>query len=807
MKKTLCSFVVLLLCVFIVPNIQAQAPEQKLQKDIKSYLSLTREVVYLHLNKTLFLQGEQLGFSAYVLNKKDLKPSLYSTNLYVQITNADEEIVKQELLLVENGVASSVIDVDSTFTSGNYKITAFTNWMQNFQETNFFSEDIRVLEFNTSTTSNVRDPQPAMDIQFLPESGHLLKGVPNLIGVIAKDSLGRGVSNAKVIVKDGDNIIKDTVSLNRHGIGKFELVPGTSEVYKALVLSNGKEFLQDIELQVESEGIILSSTQNGPVLQVKVTTNEESLPVLQEKVFFLTVSGRSDVESFSIKYRDQKSIPVTLDMNNLEAGVNTITLFDSGHRPIAERLIFNYNGLPIEDGLKTQVGKSSDSLEVRFSFDAANDRNLSVSILPQNTISNHKNYNIISHYLLQSFVKGAIENGGWYFEEVDKEKKEELDKLLLTQGWSSYDWQTIFQKNRPYAFERHFELKVNLNGKNKNGERYMVHSSSKNPLQVLEIPAANDTFVFEGFLPVEGEKLNISRLRQNDQLEPAKLWVEFSPNKIPEFRPPHLISSPSQANSALITRRILAAYEDEFTLGAEDLGEVMISTVVNRVQERERKLAQHSFGSVSVITEKDLLLFGTLGSFLNTKNLTVTEENGSFSVTSSFAAMSGHSSQADPENPKPVFDDPFDGIAMYLDDNLVSDLSIFHKYPLQYVDYVEINKTGMGSGFVGSKGSIRVYSKATKFVNPREKSRMTQLDFPLAYSAKKVFYTPKYENTNDEFFEQYGVIDWIPDLQSREGADVRFMIKKPGVDFQLIVEGITTDGQLIHQVQNFPADD
>jgi hypothetical protein len=155
---------------------------------------------------------------------------------------------------------------------------------------------------------------------------------------------------------------------------------------------------------------------------------------------------------------------------------------------------------------------------------------------------------------------------------------------------------------------------------------------------------------------------------------------------------------------------------------------------------------------------------------------------------SSFPEMPNHSSQADPDNPKLDFDDPVAGMAIYLDDSFISDKSIFYGYPLQYVDYVEINKTGMGSGFLGSKGSIKIYSKATKFLNTKDRSRITQFDFPLAYSSQKIFYTPKYENTYDKFFEQYGVIDWIPNLESIDGSDVAFYIKRPQVDFQMIME-------------------
>lgn len=791
-----------------VQNMQAQTPEQKLQKDITSYFSLTREVVYLQLNKSTLLQGEQLGFSAYVVNKKNLEPSIYTTNLYVQIKNVGEEVVKEEVLLVENGVASSVIDIDSTFKSGEYVITAFTNWMKNFKESNDFSEKIQVLEFNTSNPGT-GEAKNQIDVQLLGESGHLLHNITNNVGVVVKDDLGYGLSNAKVLVKNSSKETVGEISLNQFGIGKFSFQPVVNETYTALVSQEGKKYEVPVDLPVEQEGIILTANQMESQLNLELKTNTESLAGLMIKPFILTVKGRSKVDTFPFKFLERESVNFTLNMQDLEPGINILTLFDEQKRPVAERLVFNYYGLPIEEKPKTTVNKAADSLEIRYSFNGLTNRNFSVSILPQNTLSYNRDRNILSHNFLRAFVRGFIEKGNWYFEGDIENKKDDMDNLLLTQGWSSYSWETIFEKKRPFEFnfEKHFEIKGNIVNRNKSGQRYMVHASRRNPLQVLEIPAENEYFVFEQYLPLIGETLNISRLKQNDQLEKANLTIDITPNKVPDFYPQYKDAFPNAGLPAQIRTKIIAAYEDEFTQGAEGLGEVLISAVVDREKERERKLNQHGYGSISVVKEQDINLFGTLGNYLKTKNLLVTEDKGTFSVTSSFAEFSNHSSQADPENPQPEFDDPVGGMAIYLDDSIISDNSMFYRYPLQYVDYVEINKTGMGSGFLGSNGSIKIYSKATKFLNTNDRSRITQFDFPLAYSSKKIFYTPKYENTFDEFFEQYGVIDWIPNLESIDGSDIAFYIKRPQVDFQMILEGITTDGKLIHEIQTFSADD
>ncbi|QYA25074.1 hypothetical protein G3I01_05975 [Gramella sp. MT6] len=64
----------------------------------------------------------------------------------------------------------------------------------------------------------------------------------------------------------------------------------------------------------------------------------------------------------------------------------------------------------------------------------------------------------------------------------------------------------------------------------------------------------------------------------------------------------------------------------------------------------------------------------------------------------------------------------------------------------------------------------------------------------------KKFYVPKYSNTLDEFFQQFGVIYWKSDLVAAKDEGISF--KKTKVDFKLIIEGFTAGGDLIYDVKS-----
>lgn len=784
MKRPFGVLYVLMLFFCSFYSLQAQTPQEQLIKKFTDYFSIPKEVAYLHLNKTVLLKGEQLGISAYVVGKSDLQPSVSTSNLYVQIRNSGGDIVREEVLLVENGTASSVYDIDSDFAPGDYTITAFTNWMRNFEERDYFTENIRVITSSLDHSEDDTNLLSKIDAQFLPESGHLLSNVLNHVGIIVKDRSGRGMPNASVVVKNNKGEIIGNVELNEFGIGKFSFTPQLDQSYNAIISFRDKEYPIPFNTPVDEQGIVLSATQGNSNLRLLVNTNSQTLEKLRDEEFLLVVQGRKTVETFSLKFTDRESIPLSLDLNKFDSGVNIVTLFSEDLQPVAERLVFNYSGLPLEEVTAPQIVANQDSLQVKFSFDREKDRMLSISVLPKNTLSYNPNHNIISYNLLQPYVNGTIENGGWYFENIDNRKKYNLDNLLITQGWSSYDWETIFNSDLvlDHGFENHFGFKAKINGKNKRDQRYVLHATSINPVDIFEVPEENEDFIYDGFKPLEGEKLIMSRLRKNNDLLPADLYLQFFPNKIPDFRP---LAGPIPQRGAKVenTGRISEpAFQEDFMKGAEELGEVLLTATIDKEMERERKLDRSStFSRVSMVKEEDLRGNSTLAQFLNSRGVRVYEESGKLEFA--------------------------DGLmTIFLDGQRILDSAYFYNYPLYLVDYVEIDKHGLSNSFSGGGPMIKVYTDFENRHRTRDdRTRVQEFELPLAYSKKKIFYTPKYENTSDKFFEEYGVIDWKPVLSSKEGDEITFIIESPQVDYQMIIEGFTSNGEFIHEVLSFPA--
>ena len=61
----------------------------------EAYSELPREVVFVHLNKSVYIKGENIGFKAYVLDKDTKKRSLETKNLYCTIVDEKENVAKK----------------------------------------------------------------------------------------------------------------------------------------------------------------------------------------------------------------------------------------------------------------------------------------------------------------------------------------------------------------------------------------------------------------------------------------------------------------------------------------------------------------------------------------------------------------------------------------------------------------------------------------------------------------------------------------------------------------------------------------
>jgi hypothetical protein len=727
-----------------------------------------REVIYLHLNKSTYIKGESVGFTAYVLDKKDKMPSLLTTNLYVSIEDMDQIPIVQQLLKVENGVASNVFDIDDNFSTGSYLVKAYTNWSRNFKEPNYFSATIKIIDPATDAFVDNERVENAIDAQFLPESGHLLADVVNKVGVVLKDPKGYGLADASGKVLDRNGKVLTTFRVNHLGIGQFLLKPSVGDTFKVVVSYNYKDYEFSLDQSVQPIGLILSTSVRNEQLTLSVHTNQRGLQQFKDQNFLLGFHNGSDLQTIKLSFDKQTSIHTIFDLNQMPPGVTVFTLFNENSQPIAERLFFNYKGLTIHQlsDLSTTMVEN-DSIDISLAFktiDPSKFHNISVSVLPADTKSYKHHHSLVSYNYLKPYINGPIEQAKYYFNEVTPQVKADLDMLLLTQGWSSYNWNQIFNNKQslPFEFERGLSLKAHVNGNLRKQKTFVVHplEDSQQPVYV-QLNDQQNSFQLDHIFLEDKTSIALSEIDNKGKMEPAKVYLQFFPSTIPRLQIPQypLDPKPQYNLNTSFEQNVMSTSTLDQT---QQLDEVVITADPNDYKTRLRDLFRESKGIVALpnnnINPNSNLSGWVKGNFWWSRTVEV-----------------------------------------FINEERLTENSIdtyLSTIPIVALDYAEfLAGPSLGGGEIGYKLVLHLDWEKVKLSNYG--SVVKTFEAPLTFSSAKQFYTPVYRYRGDTFYKNFGTIAWEPAIQLDTDGKTRLKIQKPIVPITLFIEGMDHLGQPI----------
>ncbi|MDT0557980.1 hypothetical protein RM697_04945 [Ichthyenterobacterium sp. W332] len=781
---------VLFICAILsIANTNAQQID--IADSFEDYHSAPRELAYVHLNKSVYIEGEMLGFKAYVLDKNTKQLSPNTSNLYCTISDEEGNILKKKLVYVNNGVANNVFNVDDSLSTGIYTFKAYTNWMRNFKEANHFEQTFKVLDAdNNAKIESVKSSNLSVDLQTLGEGGHILYDVSNNIGIVAKNELGYGVGNATGRIKDDNGNVVSEFTLNEVGIAKTLFTPSQGNQY-TIELDLADEVVSEPISSIESIGLNLQLMRAKDRVLLEFKTNSASLSMIKEKVFKLALHNDSEIKISDFRFDEDQRLVMAYPMNELYSGINIFTVFDEDNKPVLERLFFNNQGIKRQKVSKTSLNVEVDSLVISLKlpdFKPEDYSSLSVSVLPSNTASYNHHNSILSQTYIQPYIKGAIENGHNYFKDSSRATMYNLDLLMLTQGWSSYNWDEIFNYNEVFAypFERGIDVVANVNGKKGKGN-YIVYPLENSKTKLFELSDTDKVFTAKSLIPTEDDLFRIGFLElQKDKFKnKPSLYLQFYPSEFADYS--NTFSSIKEAD-VFRDNQIAIPNSLESWKNAEELDEVVITTDVS--ESRAEKLANKAVNSKVDIIE-DYERRPGLRVDLYLQRLGWSTQYDYFSGTLSII------------NPRITWKDPVP--LVYLDDALLttsgsnSDFSLLTFITMDVVDYIEYELYGIGGGIRGGAGFIKIYTKQNNIPLNKAENVVTY-DVPLRFSNAKRFYTPKYQYYNTKFFKEYGVIGWVPNLKPDDNGNLEFYIYDTKAEnINLYIEGVVNGNSFVSE--------
>jgi hypothetical protein len=211
------------------------------------YLKYPQQKVYLHINKSSYAAGDNIWFKAYVVNGINHRPDTYSTNLYVELINSYKKVTDIKRIRLINGFGWGDFILTDTVPEGLYQIRAYTNWMRNFNEDYYYTENFPVknpdfknqiskqeAKNNKRIIKQTEKKSRVIDFQFFPEGGDLVYNIESVVAVKAINKSGKGVKvEGEVYDSDKNRII--SFSSFHKGMGAFRIKPEYDKEYYALV--------------------------------------------------------------------------------------------------------------------------------------------------------------------------------------------------------------------------------------------------------------------------------------------------------------------------------------------------------------------------------------------------------------------------------------------------------------------------------------------------------------------------------------------------------------------------------------------
>lgn len=459
------SFV--LVCLFLTSTIYcsesfSNAGEEhllKLDEELYDQQNEKIEKVYIHFDRDNYFLGDQMWFKVYLLDGVNHSPYAKSKVVYVELIDPDNRIVEIRAIHLENGGGEGEFGLDVGTGSGVYTVRAYSNFMRNFDESFFFTKKININSFKQlkreqqkiaseekdekakeEAESKLESTGLKPDLQFFPEGGSMILGLPARIGFKAMNDAGESFDVQGVILDDRQQELISFES-SHLGMGSFTLVPETLKTLKARIRYAGKEYYYELP-KVRDKGVIIRVIDRGDSYQVNLQSS------LRQGVNGLSLIGEQRgviiCRANLTGMKEQGSLKVPF--STLDNGIVKFTVFDKNNKPICERLVFaSTNRTRPVVKLESEKKKYDQREFVEFDLSLMNDSSLpaNVSVSVTDMTSNNSadcDSDIVSYLLLDSEIRGDIENPCYYFETESSQRKRDLDLLMMTQGWRSYLW-------------------------------------------------------------------------------------------------------------------------------------------------------------------------------------------------------------------------------------------------------------------------------------------------------------------------------------------------------------------------------
>jgi hypothetical protein len=780
-------------------NTKAQTTLNSLQNSLNALGdNFPQEKIYMQFDKPSYAPGETVWFKAYLM--AEAAPSLISKTLYIDFINDDGRILKHCITPVLQSSASGDFAVPLEFKDDVVYIKAYTKWMLNFDSVFLYRKTIHIIQTKPSA-KKITAASIKTSVQFLPEGGDIINTVENNIAFKALHADAKPALIKGAVFNNKNEQLAEIKTVH-DGMGSFLLTPKSGETYTAKWKDEtGKNYETKLPDAKEYGANIKISTQNNT--RSFLIQRSENAPANFHKLYIVATTQQHLVYGASVNLSEVFSTGGAIPVSSLPSGILQISLFDSNWVEIAERITFiNNNDYSFEPEVGFAVlgtDKRKQNVLVIKTPDSLS-ANLSVAVTDAG-IGFDSSDDIISHLLLSADLKGNVYHPYYYFKNSSDTLQQQLDLVMLTNGWRRINWQDVIHNKFPVIKYQNDTSYLSLSGKvfgateqdlKRGAFILMMINNNKDTAHKVQQVMVNSSGSFgnPNIILYDTSKVYY-RISGTESFANSSV-VNFN-NSTPA---PDIISDDTTNNAYYADtatenyKRRLA--EEQMRLAKLQQGTTLEDVVVRTKAKSPLQLLDEKYTS-PLFSSDDGYQFDVMSDPFAKSAFSVLQYlqgkvAGLLITTPSGGGSNGSVSW---RGGTPEF---------YMNEAPV-DISTLSNLSMSDVAYVKVFRPPFfGSVGGGANGAIAIYTRKGGDVQ-QTKVKGLPYKIIIGYTTQKEFYSPDYGTFNERNDERdmRTTLYWAPLILTQPGATtvrLKFYNNDFSQSFRVIVEGITTDGRL-----------
>lgn len=282
-------------------------------------------------------------------------------------------------------------------------------------------------------------------MEWFPEGGRLVAGLPSRVYLRARDAHGEPADVAGEIVDDA-GVVTASFRTAHDGLGRFALTPQPGRTYRARLIEPISTEAQYRLPSALPEGCVLRGFDDldgvRPELRIGVWCTAERRVVVTG-----SLRGHALAPAMVLAGPDAPAVVHLRGETELDQGVARVTVLSEDLEPLAERLMYRNRGRQLQIQVVPDRPRFGPRDEVVLNVTTSDPdgapvaADVALSVVDDRLLkhANDEHGHLLTQLHLDPYAEGGLEDPGWYFDREERLAGQGLDLVMGTYGWRRFE--------------------------------------------------------------------------------------------------------------------------------------------------------------------------------------------------------------------------------------------------------------------------------------------------------------------------------------------------------------------------------